>query len=94
MQKLYELGARKVLVTGTGPLGCVPAQLATSGSSGQCAEGPQQAAAIFNPLLIEMAQGLNSELGSNIFITANAFEMHMDFITDPQHYGLLTYTKR
>lgn len=35
-----------------------------------------------------MAQGLNSELGSNIFITANAFEMHMDFITDPQLYGL------
>ncbi|RVX19403.1 GDSL esterase/lipase [Vitis vinifera] len=51
---------------------------------------PQLAAAIFNPQLVEMAQGLNSELGSNIFITANAFEMHMDFITDPQLYGFVT----
>lgn len=89
MQKLYELGARRVLVTGTGPLGCVPAQLATSSSNGQCAEEPQRAAAIFNPQLVEMAQGLNNELGSKIFITANAFEMHMDFISDPQRYGPL-----
>ncbi|CBI37236.3 hypothetical protein VitviT2T_009939 [Vitis vinifera] len=90
LMKLYELGARRVLVTGTGPLGCVPAELAMSRSNGQCAEEPQRAAAIFNPQLIEMAQGLNSELGSNIFITANAFEMHMDFITDPQLYGFVT----
>ncbi|KAF2307190.1 hypothetical protein GH714_025362 [Hevea brasiliensis] len=30
--KLYELGARRVLVTGIGPLGCVPAELAYSTS--------------------------------------------------------------
>nr|ACU18148.1 unknown [Glycine max] len=31
LRRLYDLGARRVLVTGTGPLGCVPAELALRG---------------------------------------------------------------
>lgn len=90
MQRLYELGARRVLVTGTGPLGCVPAELAMSGSrSGECAPEPQRAAQIFNPLLFQMLQGLNSELGSDVFISANAFAMNSDLIDNPQRFGLL-----
>ncbi|KAL8029208.1 hypothetical protein ABFX02_14G212500 [Erythranthe guttata] len=87
---LYKLGARRVLVTGTGPLGCVPSQLATRSTNGQCAEEPQQAAAIFNPLLLQMLVGLNKELGSDIFVAANANQMHNDFITNPQAFGFIT----
>ncbi|PIN17723.1 Cutinase [Handroanthus impetiginosus] len=57
--RLYDLGARRVLVTGTGPLGCVPAERATRSTNGECAPEPQRAAAIFNPLLIQMLTGLN-----------------------------------
>ncbi|KAL7084371.1 hypothetical protein ACP275_14G220000 [Erythranthe tilingii] len=87
---LYKLGARRVLVTGTGPLGCVPSQLATRSTNGECAEEPQQAAAIFNPLLLQMLVGLNKELGSDIFVAANANQMHNDFITNPQAFGFIT----
>lgn len=88
IQRLYELGARRVMVTGTGPLGCVPAELASSGSAnGECAPEAQQAAAIFNPLLDQMLQGLNREIGSDIFIGANAFNMNADFINNPQRFG-------
>ncbi|KAH6834462.1 GDSL-like Lipase/Acylhydrolase superfamily protein [Perilla frutescens var. hirtella] len=88
--RLYELGSRRVLVTGTGPLGCVPSQLATGSRNGQCVEEPQRAAAIFNPLLVQMIGGLNQELGSDIFVAANAMQMQNDFITNPQAFGFIT----
>ncbi|XP_022746518.1 GDSL esterase/lipase At5g33370-like [Durio zibethinus] len=88
--KLYDLGARRVLVTGTGPLGCVPAELAQHSRAGECAVELQRAAALFNPQLVQMLNGLNSELGSHVFIAANAYEMHMDWIGNPQAYGFVT----
>ncbi|XP_022720014.1 GDSL esterase/lipase LTL1-like [Durio zibethinus] len=88
--RLYKLGARRVLVTGTGPLGCVPAELAQHSIAGECAVELQRAAALFNPQLVQMLNGLNSELGSHVFIAANAYEMHMDWISNPQAYGFVT----
>lgn len=90
MQRLYELGARRVLVTGTGPLGCVPAELAQRSRNGECSAELQRAAALFNPQLVQMLNQLNSELGSDVFVSANAFDMKMDFINDPQAYGMST----
>ncbi|XP_011024535.1 PREDICTED: GDSL esterase/lipase At4g28780 [Populus euphratica] len=91
LMRLYELGGRRILVTGTGPLGCVPAQLAMSGSTnGECAPEPQRAAQIFNPELFQMLQNLNRELGSDVFITANAFAMNSNLINNPQRFGFVT----
>ncbi|KAK2994714.1 hypothetical protein RJ640_002520 [Escallonia rubra] len=88
--RLYELGARRVLVTGTGPLGCVPAELAQRSRTGECAVELQRAASLFNPQLIDMISGINSEIGANVFVAVNAMQMHMDFISDPQAYGFVT----
>ncbi|KAI3411659.1 Lipase_GDSL domain-containing protein [Psidium guajava] len=91
LRRLYVLGARRVLVTGTGPLGCVPAELALSGSrNGECAPRLQQAASIFNPELVQMLKELNGEIGSDVFIGANAFQMNMDFISNPTKFGFVT----
>ncbi|CAI9773914.1 unnamed protein product [Fraxinus pennsylvanica] len=86
LQNLYDLGARRVLVMGTGPMGCVPAELAQRSRNGECAEELQRAAAMYNPQLTAMLSSLNSDLGANVFIAANTFEMHMNFISDPQTY--------
>ncbi|XP_030521241.1 GDSL esterase/lipase At5g33370-like [Rhodamnia argentea] len=88
--RLYELGARRVLVTGTGPLGCVPAELAMRSRNGECAEDLQRAAGLFNPQLVQMINGLNSEIGSNVFVAANAQQMSLGFINNPQAYGFVT----
>ncbi|XP_059318608.1 GDSL esterase/lipase LTL1-like [Lycium ferocissimum] len=90
LKSLYDLGARRVLVTGSGSLGCVPAEIAFRSSNGECAKGPQQASAIYNPLLVEMIKSLNQELGSDIFVAVNAMEMQNDFITNPQDYGFVS----
>ncbi|KAE8731770.1 GDSL esterase/lipase [Hibiscus syriacus] len=89
--RLHELGARRVLVTGTGPLGCVPAELAQHSRAGECEVELQRAAALFNPQLFQMLNGLNAELGSDVFIAANAYQMHMDWISNPRAYGRFYY---
>ena len=88
-QGLHDLGARTVLVPGTGPLGCVPAELAMRSPNGLCAEEPQRGAQFFNSGLRKMIKGLNKEVGSDVFIYVNALEMHSDFINNPQDYGML-----
>ncbi|NP_001307298.1 GDSL esterase/lipase precursor [Solanum lycopersicum] len=90
LMNVYNLGARRVIVTGTGPLGCVPAELAQRSRNGECSPELQRAAGLFNPQLTQMLQGLNSELGSDVFIAANTQQMHTNFITNPQAYGFIT----
>ncbi|GAV69327.1 LOW QUALITY PROTEIN: Lipase_GDSL domain-containing protein, partial [Cephalotus follicularis] len=91
LQRLYDLGARRVLMTGTGPMGCVPAELAHS-TNGECATDLQRPLALFNPQQIEMINGINSEIGHNVFVATNAYQIHMDFIKNPQTYAMLQYS--
>ncbi|KAI3705287.1 hypothetical protein L1987_75522 [Smallanthus sonchifolius] len=88
--RLYDLGARRVLVTGTGPLGCVPAELAQHSRNGECAPDLQRAASLFNPQLVDMLIGLNKELGSHVFVGVNTRKMHNDFMSNPGAYGFVT----
>uniref|UniRef100_A0A6N2LV73 GDSL esterase/lipase n=1 Tax=Salix viminalis TaxID=40686 RepID=A0A6N2LV73_SALVM len=90
LMRVYELGARRVLVTGTGPLGCVPAERAMRSRNGECAAELQTAAALFNPQLVQMLLELNREIGSDVFIAANAYDLNMDFVTNPRAYGFVT----
>lgn len=88
MQRLYGLGARRVLVTGTGPLGCVPAELACYSRNGECAEELQLAASLFNPQLVQMIDQLNTQIGHTAFIAANTNQMNMDFVSNPRAFGI------
>ncbi|WKA08782.1 hypothetical protein VitviT2T_026473 [Vitis vinifera] len=42
LMRLYKLGARRVFVTGTGPMGCVPAKHAMRSKNRECAAELQQ----------------------------------------------------
>ncbi|MBA0783219.1 hypothetical protein Gotri_000973 [Gossypium trilobum] len=90
LMKLYKAGARRVLVTGTGPLGCVPAELAMRGNNGGCSQELQRAASLYNPQLVQMINGLNDKIGRDVFISANTQKMHNDFVSDPQAFGFTT----
>lgn len=90
LQRLYQLGARRIIVTGTGPLGCVPAELAQHSRNGECAGELQRAASLFNPQLKNMLNRLNQYIGTNVFIAANTNQMHMDFVANPRNFGFTT----
>ncbi|THU47699.1 hypothetical protein C4D60_Mb09t18380 [Musa balbisiana] len=85
--RLHEMGARRALVTGTGPLGCVPAELALRSLDGECDPELQRAASLFNSQLFQVLQELNSQFGADVFISANAFRMHMNYVTNPEAFG-------
>lgn len=88
VQRLYDLGPRRILVTGSGPLGCVPAELAQHSRNGECAAELMKAAGLFNPQLVQMLDQLNQEIGSDVFVAANTNQMHLDFISNPQQFGM------
>ncbi|KAH7543351.1 GDSL esterase/lipase At5g33370 [Ziziphus jujuba] len=88
--RLYKLGARRVLVTGTGPMGCAPAELAMRSSNGECSAELQRAAALYNPQLDQMLKDLNRKVGRDVFISTNTQLMRNNFITNPQAYGFST----
>ncbi|KAL5224768.1 hypothetical protein ABZP36_011407 [Zizania latifolia] len=88
--RLYEMGARRVLVTGTGPLGCAPAERALHGRNGECAPDLMRASELFNPQLSRVLQELNARHGAGTFIAANSFRVHFDFISDPAAFGFAT----
>ncbi|KAL8517898.1 hypothetical protein ACS0TY_009276 [Phlomoides rotata] len=90
LQRLYNLGGRRVIVTGTGPLGCVPAELAQHSTNGECAQELMKAASLYNPQLVQMLSQLNNEIGKDVFIAANTNQMHLDFVSNPAHFGFKT----
>ncbi|EEF40427.1 zinc finger protein, putative [Ricinus communis] len=87
LMKLYQLGARRVLVTGTGPLGCVPAELAIRGTNGGCSAELQRAASLYNPQLVEMLNEVNGKIGRDVIIGVNTQQMNLDFVNDPEAFG-------
>ncbi|KAL8201975.1 hypothetical protein R6Q57_011122 [Mikania cordata] len=90
LSKMYDAGVRRVLVMGTGPMGCVPAELAQHSRTGECYVELQRASDLFNPQLQDMLKSLNDEKGDQVFVAANTMRMHMDYISNPEAYGFVT----
>ncbi|XP_028555803.1 GDSL esterase/lipase At5g33370-like isoform X2 [Dendrobium catenatum] len=81
LARLYELGARRVLVTGTGPLGCVPAELALRSRTGDCDPELERAGDLFNPQLVQLLADLNRQIGADvIYILCIIIKMHALYI--------------
>ncbi|CAM6060690.1 unnamed protein product [Sphagnum tenellum] len=88
---LYNLGARKVVVTAVGPLGCIPSQLVLQLSvNGECVPFINGYVQGFNAALKSLLQQLTSTLPGATFVYANAYDMVQSFINNPANYGFTT----
>jgi len=87
VQTLYNLGARKVLVSGVGPLGCIPSRLAKGSLDGSCIASENELVVGFNaalkPLLLELTQ----TLPGSIFVYGNAYDAVLGLINNPNPEG-------
>lgn len=89
IQQLYELGARKVIVTGVGQIGCIPYQLARyNGNSSRCNEKINQAISLFNSGLLKLTQSFNNgQLPGAKFVYLDSYKSTNDFYLNASSYG-------
>ncbi|XP_041007189.1 GDSL esterase/lipase At2g42990 [Juglans microcarpa x Juglans regia] len=88
IQELYELGARKISLTGVPPMGCLPLQRTTNIMDNHgCVERYNNLAVEFNGKLKGLVAMLNKELPGLKLVFADAFNVFMQIITRPSIYG-------
>uniref|UniRef100_A0A7N0VEC1 GDSL esterase/lipase n=1 Tax=Kalanchoe fedtschenkoi TaxID=63787 RepID=A0A7N0VEC1_KALFE len=89
---IHNLGLRKFLLAGVGPLGCIPNQLASSliTAPGKCVTHVNDLVKSFNKRLISLVDQLNANHNNgSIFSYGNTFDAFIDIINGPSKYGFL-----
>lgn len=91
-QQLYTLGARKVIVTAVGQIGCIPYQLArySGNNSTRCNENINGAISLFNSELRKMVDRFNNgQLPGAKFIYLDSYKSTSDIYVNASNYGNL-----
>ena len=101
MKRLRWLGARKFVVVGVGPLGCIPYVRATRLiPEGECSIEVNSVVRGYNSKLKEGLNRLNREVGFGaVFVYANSYDVFRRMIRNYHQYGelvsyLLNKTRR
>nr|GMD07675.1 GDSL esterase/lipase At1g74460 [Ipomoea batatas] len=83
---LHSLGARRLIVFGLGPMGCIPLQRVLS-TSGGCQDRTNQLAMAFNEGAANLVNELSATLPNASFKFGDAYDVVNDLITNPNKYG-------
>lgn len=88
IQNLYNLGARRIGVTGLPPAGCLPAAITLFGSgSNECVARLNNDAVSFNEKLNSTSQNLKANLGGLKLVVFDIYQPLMDMIKSPSDSG-------
>ncbi|KAI3456882.1 hypothetical protein Pfo_013545 [Paulownia fortunei] len=86
--QIYELGARKISLTGLPPMGCLPLERTTNlVSGGGCVNKYNQVAMDFNQKLDALVETLNKELSGLQLVLSNPYAILYDIIQNPRSFG-------
>ena len=85
-QTLHQLGVRKLLFTGMGPMGCIPLQRVLT-TDGSCQQSLNDYAVKFNVAAKNLITDLNSKLPKASFIFADGYTFFTQLIENTQAYG-------
>ena len=101
LQRLYNVGARKMVLGGTGPLGCIPSQLYmvngnnnnnNNNNNSKCVTKINNLVSLFNSRLKDLPNTLNTTLPGSFFIYQNIYDLFHDMVVNPSRYGKMTTT--
>ncbi|KAI3460703.1 hypothetical protein Pfo_017366 [Paulownia fortunei] len=89
LTELYNLGARKVIVTAVGQIGCIPYQLArNNGNGSRCNEEINSAIVLFNTGLKRLVDRFNKgQLHGAKFVYLDSFRSSQDLVQNAKTYG-------
>jgi hypothetical protein len=85
-QTLHNLGVRKLLFTGLGPVGCIPLQRVLT-TDGGCQQNLNDYAVKFNVAVKNLITDLSSKLPAAGFIFADGYDFFTKLIENPKAYG-------
>ncbi|KAF3796471.1 GDSL esterase/lipase [Nymphaea thermarum] len=85
---IYDLGARRIGISGLPPLGCVPfVRTIAGGITRQCAEPYNEASLMFNNKLRKKMQSLTNSLDGSFLLYMDVYNPFMELIQNPKKYG-------
>ncbi|XP_057993247.1 GDSL esterase/lipase At4g16230 isoform X2 [Hevea brasiliensis] len=88
LTRLYNLGARKIVVANVGPIGCIPYERDTNPSSGDnCVVFQNQLVQLYNTQLKSLISELSASLEGSIFIYADVYRIVEDILQNYKSYG-------
>ncbi|KAG9455119.1 hypothetical protein H6P81_008023 [Aristolochia fimbriata] len=89
VKRIYELGGRKMSVTGLPPMGCFPLERTMNffSGSGSCRDDYNQVAVDFNRKMEAMVEKLGGELQGSTLVFTDVYGILMDAIAKPSSYG-------
>ncbi|XP_058209898.1 GDSL esterase/lipase At4g16230-like [Rhododendron vialii] len=88
LTRLYKLGARKIVVSNVGPIGCIPYQRDLNPSAGEtCVALPNHLAQLFNGRLKNLVPELRKNLKRSEFLYADVYRIVDDIIQNYESYG-------
>ena len=85
---LHAIGLRKFLISGIGPLGCIPNQRASGGAPpGRCAGYVNDMLVGFNKGLKSLVDTLNRNHPGAVFVYGNSYGAFLDILGNAASYG-------
>lgn len=89
LTRLHQLGARKMVFNGVGPLGCIPSQRTKGGADNNtlCLEGLNARITEFNDRVQKLLRELNSQLPDVKITFIDTYSSVKKLIENPQKYG-------
>ncbi|GMY31211.1 GDSL esterase/lipase At5g55050-like [Fagus crenata] len=86
MKRIYNSGARKFVIAGTGAIGCCPSER-NKNKTEECNEEVNHWSVKYNEGLKSMLQGLKSELKDIKYSYFDTYSVLLSFIQNPTAYG-------
>ncbi|WCJ23305.1 GDSL esterase/lipase At4g16230 [Euphorbia peplus] len=88
LTKLYNLGARKIVVANVGPIGCIPFERDTNPSAGSnCVSFPNQMVQFYNNELRNLITELRTSLDGSNLVYADVYHIVDDILRNYKSYG-------
>ncbi|XP_078435067.1 GDSL esterase/lipase At5g55050-like [Wolffia australiana] len=86
LKEVYNIGARKILVLGTGPIGCSPSKRAPS-KNNECDVEFNKPSMKFNTGVISILREMKTELADFSYSFFDTYAAFMEIISSPSSYG-------